>query len=149
MLFSTSSLQTDCRSTMTWPDWIWWTERPSMGLIVAMSTHCVRLRAERYNDLTRRAVATRRGAANQRLHELLPSQTARIHIEPSRGLQRSNQRSITLRTYIGFHIALEISLTTCEDSEHLAIVKMTSLFVVEGPGVMDAKPTIASQTGQQ
>jgi len=43
MLFSTSSLQTDCRSTITWPDWIWWTERPSMGLIVAMSTHCVRV----------------------------------------------------------------------------------------------------------
>lgn len=39
MLFSTSSLHTDWRSTMTWPDWIWWTERPSMGLMVAMSTH--------------------------------------------------------------------------------------------------------------
>jgi hypothetical protein len=25
MLFSTSSFATEQRSTMTWPDWIWWT----------------------------------------------------------------------------------------------------------------------------
>ena len=38
---------------MTWPDWIWCTERPSMGLMVAMAASAVQVMTRRRADATR------------------------------------------------------------------------------------------------